>query len=251
MKRHLQLFYGVVGYLIGLGTLVYMVFWVYPWDWMPTTIDSGTADGFFPAILIDLGLILFFGLQHSLMVRPRFKAWFDRHVPYGAQRATYTLLSAFFLTLIMIFWQPLPGTVWSFREGSIGWWIATGLYFFGWSVAVIATFQIDHFGLLGLHQAWHAWWGVPEPEPSFQERGFYRWVRHPIQAGTMLGLWATPVMSMGHLLFALAFTVYILIGLHFEERDLLETLGREYVEYRKRVPMLFPFSPRRLFQTEP
>jgi len=241
MKRHLILLYGTVAYLIGLGTLTYMLLWVYPWSWMPTTVDSGTAGGLFPVAAIDLGLILLFGLQHSLMVRPRFKDWFDRYVPYGAQRATYTLISSFFLGLILIFWQPLPGTLWSFPEGSVGWWIMTALYLLGWGVAVVATFQIDHFGLLGLTQAWRQWRNVPEPEPSFQERGFYRWVRHPIQAGTMLGLWATPVMSVGHLLFALGFTLYILIGLYFEERDLLRILGAPYADYRKRVPMLIPF----------
>jgi len=245
MRRHRILFYGLFAYLIGLATLLYLLLWLYPWSWMPTTIDS-TAPTAHPisATLADLGLIGLFGFQHSLMVRPRFKAWFDRHVPYGAQRATYTLISSLFLALILIFWQPLPGTIWRFENGSLGFWIATALYFLGWGIAVIATFQIDHFGLLGLTQAWRGWRGLGEPEPSFQERGFYRRVRHPIQAGTMLGLWATPVMSTGHLLFALGFTLYILIGLYYEERDLMKTLGNDYMEYRKRVPMLIPW-PRR------
>jgi protein-S-isoprenylcysteine O-methyltransferase Ste14 len=241
MKRHLLLLYGIVGYLVGLGTLLYMVFWVYPWSWMPSTIDSGRPGPILPSLLWDLGLILLFGLQHSLMVRPRFKAWFDRHVPYGAQRPTYTLISSLFLALILVGWKTLPGELWHFGPGSPGWWVMTLLYFFGWGVAVIATFMIDHFGLLGLHQAWRAWRGLGEPEATFTERGFYRWVRHPIQAGTLLGLWATPVMSTGHLLFALGFTLYILIGLHFEERDLLRSLGKAYADYRRRVPMLIPF----------
>ena len=242
MKRTLILLYGIVGYLVGLATLVYMLLLLYPWPWMPSTVDSATPSAHpVLATLIDLGLIALFGLQHSLMVRPRFKTWFDQHVPYGAQRATYTLISSFFLALILILWQPLPGKLWHFDDGGIGYWIATLLYIFGWGIAVIATFQIDHFGLLGLTQAWRAWHGLGEPEASFQERGFYRWVRHPIQAGTMLGLWTTPVMSTGHLLFALSFTLYILIGLHYEERDLMQTLGEEYKMYRKRVPMLLPF----------
>jgi protein-S-isoprenylcysteine O-methyltransferase Ste14 len=242
MNRHLMLFYGLFGYLVGLATLVYMLLWLYPWPWMPATVDSAppSQHSVF-STLIDLGLITLFGLQHSLMVRPRFKTRFDRHVPYGAQRATYTLISSFFLALILYFWQPLPGELWRFQPGSLGWIVMTALYFLGWGVAVIATFQIDHFGLLGLTQAWRGWRGLGEPEATFQERGFYRWVRHPIQAGTMLGLWATPVMSTGHALFALGFTLYILIGLYFEERDLLKTLGSDYAEYRKRVPMLLPF----------
>ncbi|WP_457607825.1 methyltransferase family protein [Nitratifractor sp.] len=244
MKRYALLLYGLFGYLVGLGTLLYLVFWVYPWVWMPTTIDSGAPGSPLRSTAIDLGLILLFGLQHSLMVRPRFKAWFDRHVPYGAQRATYTLVSSFFLGLILLFWQPISGTLWHFDQGTFGWWLTTLLYFFGWGVAVLATFQIDHFGLLGLTQAWRGYRGLGEPEPTFQERGFYRWIRHPIQAGTILGLWATPLMSTGHLLFAAAFTLYVLIGLHFEERDLLRTLGEEYADYRKRVPMLLPFPKR-------
>ena len=237
-----MLLYGIVGYLIGLGTLLYLLLWVYPWPWMPSTVDSGPpSEHPVAAALIDLGLIALFGLQHSLMVRPRFKTWFDRHVPYGAQRATYTLISSLFLALILLLWQPLPGVVWQFENGSAGCRIMTILYFLGWGVAVIATFQIDHFGLLGLTQAWRAWRGLEEPQPDFRERGFYRWVRHPIQAGTMLGLWATPMMSTGHLLFALGFTLYILIGLYYEERDLMQTLGEAYRSYRRRVPMLIPF----------
>jgi len=243
MRLHLILLYGLLAYLVGLGTLVYMLLWLYPWPWMPTTVDSApVSEHPIMASVIDLGLIALFGLQHSLMVRPRFKAWFDRYVPYGAQRATYSLISSFFLALILYFWQPLPGELWRCEPDSLGWTVMTVLYVLGWGMAVIATFQIDHFGLLGLTQAWREWRGLEEPEASFQERGFYRWVRHPIQAGTMLGLWATPVMSTGHALFALGFTLYILIGLHYEERDLLNTLGKEYEHYRKRVPMLIPFA---------
>jgi len=246
MRRYLILLYGLLAYLVGLATLVYMLLWLYPWPWMPTTVDSAPPSQHpLIAALIDLGLIALFGLQHSLMVRPRFKTWFDRYLPYGAQRATYTLVSSFFLALILYFWQALPGELWRFELGSLGWIVMTVLYFLGWGVAVIATFQIDHFGLLGLTQAWRGWRGLGEPEATFQERGFYRWVRHPIQAGTILGLWASPVMSTGHALFALGFTLYILIGLRYEERDLLKTLGREYEEYRKRVPMLIPFMKRK------
>ena len=241
-KRFTLLILGVVGYLIGLGTLLYMVFWLYPWPWMPTTIDSGSAASWVKGLAIDIGLIALFGLQHSLMVRPRFKAWLDRHIAPALQRTFYTVVSSIFLAALIYFWQPLRGHAWCFSEGSAGWWVMTLLYFSGWSVAVIATFQIDHFGLLGLHQAWRGFRGIPEPEPTFRERGFYHYVRHPIQAGTLLGIWATPCMSAGHLLFAVGFTLYILIGLYFEERDLVRTLGPVYEDYRKRVPMLLPFK---------
>lgn len=241
MLKHIPLIlYGLLSYLLGFGTLVYMVFWVYPWTFMPSTIDSAAVD---PNILLsfftDVLLIALFGLQHSLMVRPSFKKWFNSLVPEVAQRSTYTLLSAFFLMLIIYFWMPIEGQLWHFESG-IFFWILSALYVLGWSVATLATFQIDHFELFGLHQIWRYVKKLPEPEAEFTEKGFYKYMRHPIQAGTMLGLWATPSMSAGHLLFALVFTLYILIGLHYEERDLVKTLGDAYVDYKKRVPMLFP-----------
>ncbi|WP_353662240.1 NnrU family protein [Hydrogenimonas sp. SS33] len=242
MKRLFLLLGGLAAYLIGLGTLVYMVFWLYPWPWMPSTIDSGTPRFPVPlAAALDIGLVALFGLQHSLMVRPRFKRWFTRFLPLPIQRSFYTLASSLILAAILLFWQPLPGVVWDFQNG-MGFWATTLLYFLGWSIAVLATFQIDHFGLFGLSQAWRAFRGEAEPPERFQEKGFYRYVRHPIQAGTLVGLWATPHMSMGHLLFCVTFTLYILIGLHFEEKDLVKTLGEPYAAYRKRVPMLFPLK---------
>jgi methanethiol S-methyltransferase len=116
------------------------------------------------------------------------------------------------------------------------------LYTAGWCIAFIATFQIDHFELFGLHQGYRALKGMPEPEPRFRQKGFYNYVRHPIQTGTLIGLWATPVMSGGHLLFSLGMTLYVLIGLTLEERELVKTLGEVYARYKKEIPMLFPFK---------
>ena len=240
LKNLLLILYGLFSYLLGFGTLVYMVFWVYPWSFMPGYIDMAGADhNIWLSAGVDVLLIALFGLQHSLMVRPSFKTWFDRMVPEAAQRSTYTLLSAFFLTLIIYFWMPIEGQIWHFESG-IFFWLLSALYVAGWSVATLATFQIDHFELFGLHQIWRYLKKLPEPESKFTEKGFYRYVRHPIQAGTMAGLWATPSMSAGHLLFALTFTLYILIGLYYEEKDLVKTLGEAYADYKKRIPMLFP-----------
>ena len=238
MKRSLLLLYALGAYLAGLGTLTYMLLWLYPWSFMPTTVDHAYPDGGALAPAIDLGLIALFGLQHSWMVRPRFKSWIATYLSEASLRATYTLISSLLLALLLYFWHPLPQKIWDFS--SPGRELITGLYVAGWLVAVLATFQIDHFELFGLHQAYRAFRGIPEPQATFQERGFYRWVRHPIQSGTLLGIWATPLMSLGHLLFAVAFSVYILIGLYFEERDLSRSLGKEYEEYRRRVPMLLP-----------
>jgi len=240
LKNSLLVLYGLLSYLLGFGVLVYMVFWVYPWSFMPSYIDAANADhNIWLAAGVDVLLIALFGLQHSLMVRPSFKTWFDRIVPEVAQRSTYTLLSAFFLALIIYFWMPIEGEIWHFESG-VFFWLLSALYVAGWSVATLATFQIDHFELFGLHQIWRYLKKLPEPESKFTEKGFYRYVRHPIQAGTMAGLWATPSMSAGHLLFALTFTLYILIGLYYEEKDLVKTLGEAYADYKKRIPMLFP-----------
>jgi len=240
LKNILLVLYGLLSYLLGFGTLVYMVFWVYPWAFMPSTIDSGAvADNTVPALFADIALIALFGLQHSLMVRPAFKKWFATLVPEVAQRSTYTLFSALFLALIIYFWIPIEGKIWYFEHG-LFFWFFTIVYLLGWGVATLATFQIDHFELFGLHQIWRHLKKSPPPTPEFTEKGFYRFVRHPIQSGTMIGLWATPSMSTGHLLFALTFTLYILIGLHYEEKDLLKTLGEAYADYRRRIPMLFP-----------
>lgn len=158
--------------------------------------------------------------------------------------STYTLLSSLCIVLILWLWQPLGGTLYAFESGPLyrG---ATLLYFGGWGLAFVATFQIDHFELFGLHQGYRALKGVPAPEARFQKKGFYRSVRHPVQTGTILGLWATPVMSTGHLLFSAGLTLYILIGLRLEERDLVKTLGKAYERYRREVPMLFPFGKKR------
>ena len=160
-------------------------------------------------------------------------------MPEVAQRSTYTLLSAFFLALIIHFWMPIEGYIWHFESGLM-FWILSVIYITAWTIATLATFQIDHFELFGLHQIWRYLKKIPEEEVHFEENAFYKYIRHPIQAGTMLGLWATPQMSTGHLLLAVTFSIYIFIGLYFEERDLVKTLGKAYQEYQKRVPMLFP-----------
>ena len=240
LKNILLVLYGLLSYFLGFGILVYMVFWVYPWPFMPNTIDTAAVHhNTLLAAGIDIMLIALFGLQHSLMVRPSFKTWFNTVVPEVAQRSTYTLFSAFFLALIIYFWMPVEGQVWHFESG-IFFWLFTAVYVIGWSVATLATFQIDHFELFGLHQIWRHLKNIPEPEPEFTEKSFYKYVRHPIQSGTMVGLWATPSMSAGHLLFSLTFTLYILIGLYYEEKDLVKTLGEAYADYKKRIPMLFP-----------
>ena len=241
MKRYILLLYATIGYIVGLFTLLYMVGWLYPWSFMPTTIDSGKSQNIIFSIFIDILLIVLFGLQHSLMVRDSFKKRISKYLSVASVRVTYTILSSIFLAFIIIFWQPIDIEIWRFESGFF-YWFFTILYFVGWIVAIISTFLIDHFALFGLHQAYREFKNIKEPKSKFQVRGFYKFVRHPIQAGTLLGIWATPIMSAGHLLFAISFTIYILIGLYFEEKDLYKEFGDDYQKYRQTTPMLIPIK---------
>ncbi|WP_345986947.1 NnrU family protein [Sulfurimonas sp. HSL1-2] len=242
MQQILLFIYALFAYLSAMVSVSLLILWVYPWSFMPFTIDSGKSGSF--ALVINLALIALFGLQHSVMARTAVKQVLFGALPVAFRTSTYTVLSALCLLLIILLWQPMTGTVYAFETGPL-FWAATLLYVLGWSMAFVATFQIDHFELFGLHQGYRALRGIPEPEVRFQKKGFYRYVRHPIQTGTVIGLWATPVMSTGHLLFSTGMTLYILIGLVFEEKDLVKTLGEAYRRYREEVPMLLPFGKKR------
>jgi methanethiol S-methyltransferase len=239
MQKYFLFSYALVSYLMAMASVSLLILWVYPWSFMPMQIDEGRGGDF--ALLIDLALVALFGIQHSVMARPAFKQAFFAHRSASFRASTYTLFSALCLFAVFLFWQPIGGRVWSLSSG-VGMWAMLLLYGAGWGVAFIATFQIDHFELFGLHQGYRALKGLPEPEPVFKKRGFYKYVRHPIQTGTLVGIWATPVMSSGHLLFSLGMTIYILIGLTLEERDLVRSLGAVYTRYKRQIPMLLPFK---------
>lgn len=192
-------------------------------------------------ILINTALLLFFGLQHSLMARSFFKDGLLKSVPHAVKSATYSVASSICLVMIFYFWQPIEGYVWNFQSGML-FWSVTLLYIFGWLSAFVATFIIDHFELFGLHQGYRALKNLPEPQLKFQARFFYKQIRHPIQAGTLIGLWATPSMSYGHLLLSVGMTIYVLIGLYYEEKSLIKLFGDEYKEYMKTTPMLIPHA---------
>lgn len=236
--------YGLAGYLLGLGVLGLFVLWVAPWPLLPWHVDAGGPVPLGEALAVDAGLLLLFGLQHSLMARPRFRRWLGARLPAAAVRSTYVWLSALAIGLICAFWQPLEGMAWSV-DATPARWVLGGGFVLGWGMAVWATFLIDHFELFGLRQIWRHLRNEPEPEPVFRERSLYRHVRHPMQLGVLIGLWSTPQMSLGHLLLAAGMTVYVLIGLYFEERDLVRELGPAYADYRRRVPQLLPGAIRR------
>ncbi|MCJ7764800.1 MAG: hypothetical protein MUP09_02545 [Thiovulaceae bacterium] len=207
-------------------------------------IDSPTIGIDTNPVLINTALLLLFGLQHSVMARSFFKEGLLRNVSNAVKYATFAWASSICLFLIVCFWQPIEGHVWDFQNG-LFFWTLTALYILGWLIAFVATFMIDHFELFGLHQGYRVLKNIPDPDARFQIRFFYNYVRHPIQAGTIIGLWATPSMSFGHLFLSVGLTVYILIGLHFEEKDLLRVFGEKYKAYIDSTPLLIPFSKRR------
>lgn len=239
MKKYSIFAYSLVGYILSIVTLSFLILWVYPWEFMPFYIDTPMMDIDVNPILINSALLLFFGLQHSFMARSFFKDGLLKNLSHAVKSATYSVASSICLVMIFYFWQPIEGYVWSFQNGVLFWSI-TILYIMGWLSAFTATFIIDHFELFGLHQGYRALKNIPEPEAKFQVRFFYKYIRHPIQAGTLIGLWATPSMSYGHLLLSIGLTIYVLIGLYYEEKSLINLFGEEYKKYMKTTPMLIP-----------
>ena len=202
------------------------------------SIDVGGATNLSEAIVVNLLLMSLFAIQHSVMARPSFKRWMAKFLPMACQRSTYVLLSSLILLLLFWQWRPIPTPVW--QTSGIAAWLLTGIHWLGWLIAFASTHMIDHFDLFGLRQAFVAFRGTEITGQSFRTPLLYRIVRHPLMLGFLLAFWATPEMTVGHLLFAIANTAYILVGLQFEERDLIAEFGATYQEYRRRVPMLLP-----------
>lgn len=237
IKRITILLYAVVCYLVFFGTFLYAIGFIGNFL-VPTTLDGAPRSPLVPALVVDLALLSLFALQHSVMARPFFKRWITRAIPRAAERSTYVLFSSLALILLFVFWQPLGGTVWQAESA----WARNalyGLYGLGWVVVLVATFLIDHFDLFGLRQAWFAFRGESYQPPRFVTPAPYRVVRHPLYIGWLIVFWSTPTMTLSHLLFAIVTTLYILVAIRFEERDLM-SMHPEYEQYRLDVPMLIP-----------
>lgn len=235
--RLLILFYAIVSYAVFLVSFLYAVGFVGNYL-VPKSIDVGGPANLGEAIVVDLLLLGIFAIQHSIMARPAFKQGWAKIFPVACQRSTYVLLSSLILLLLFWQWRPIPLPVWQI-EG-IAAWLLIGIYWLGWSIMLASTFMIDHFDLSGLRQAALALHGADVPGQSFKTPLLYKIVRHPIMLGFLLAFWATPEMTAGHLLFAIMTTAYILVGVQFEERDLIAQFGTTYQQYRRRVPMLLP-----------
>lgn len=237
MKRPTLLLYGFACYVLFNISFLYMAGFLSE-KLVPKAINDGEIISLPTAIAINSFLIFLFGFFHSLMARKRFKDWWVGIVSKDAERSTYVLQASLFLSLVMWQWQPMPQTLWQV-QGAFA--LAVyGIMAIGILVVLISTFLIDHFELFGLSYVWSASRSKPAPDPTFQTPLFYKLVRHPMQLGVVITVFATPHMTLGHLLFASAMTLYIVIGLHFEERSLVREFGDEYRAYQRRVPMLFP-----------
>ena len=239
------LLHGLVAYAIFLLTFSYSILFVGNL-WVPKSIDIGRPDAaagqpLALSLLVNVLLLGVFAIQHSVMARPGFKRWWTRFVPKAIERSTYVLLASLSLALLFWQWRPMPALVWQAPEG-----LATvallAVQAAGWLMVLASTFMIDHFELFGVKQVVARLSGRPLPPPVFRTPMLYKHVRHPIYLGFMLAFWATPAMSAGHLLFAVATTGYILIGIWFEERDLVQLFGQRYQDYRQRVGMLLPLK---------
>jgi protein-S-isoprenylcysteine O-methyltransferase Ste14 len=210
---------------------------------VPKTIDSGPQGPLAVALIVDLVLLAIFALQHSVMARKSFKRWWTQFIPEPIERPTYVLFSALALALLIWQWRPLPAVVWQIADPTLSM-MVQGLALAGWAIALLSTFMINHFELFGLQQVFNHLDGRVAPAGRFRTPGLYRLVRHPLYLGFLIAFWATPVMTWGHLLFAMATTGYVLAGIALEERDLVDVFGDEYRAYRKRVAMLIPFVRR-------
>ncbi|MCI0335563.1 MAG: isoprenylcysteine carboxylmethyltransferase family protein [Planctomycetes bacterium] len=239
MMRVLFLLYGLAAYLLFFVATLYGIGFVGNL-WVPKGIDDGvpTTIGF--AIVVNVALLLLFAVQHNIMARRWFKDWWTRFVPRPIERSTYVAAASLILLLLFWQWRPIPETVWHV-DGALGRWLLWALYFLGWAIVFYSSFVIDHFELFGLKQVWMHFMGREPQTAPFSERSIYRWVRHPLMLGFILAFWSAPTMSLGRLLFAVVTTVWILIAIQIEERDLAEFLGEPYRNYRKRTPMLVPW----------
>lgn len=238
MKRFTIMFYSIANYAFGVAAMVYLIAFLFNL-YVPKTIDSGEPGNAVVALVINLGLIALFGLQHSVMARPKFKAWLTRIIPQPAERSTFMLATAIVVFALCLLWQPMPAVIWQ-ATGDTAYKVMLAIGLAGWGLVLFSTYLIDHFDLFGLRQAWLYLVGREYSHLPFKTIALYKYIRHPIMTGIFIGIWFTPVMTVGHLLFAVGMSAYILIGVYHEEKDLVSAFGGKYREYIRSTGRFLP-----------
>ena len=241
MSRWLTLVFGLISYLCFLTVFAAMAAFVGGFL-LPRTVDGPPGSPPFVALAVNVALVAMFGLQHSVMARPRFKAWWTRWISAPAERSVYVMASNVAMVVLMLLWRPFGGAIWHVEAPALrsALWVLFGL---GWLAVPLASLAIDHLELFGVKQVWRHFRGRPAPTTPLRTPAVYRMVRHPLYVGWLMAFWVTPTMTVSHLLFSAAMTGYILIAIRFEERDLLAEHGRPYAEWRASTPMLIPRLP--------
>jgi len=240
MKTLFMFIYSIIAYLVGFASLL---FWILSISHLVPAISiDGTPEISFPLALIkNIALVLLFGIQHSVMARKPFKEWIAKILPRPVERSTYVLFSGIVLALLVWQWEPMGDTVWNIPEGSMWFYVMYVLFFMGFGILFISTFLINHFDLFGLRQTYFELIKKPYKPLEFRVKAFYKYVRHPLYFGGIVGIWATPSMSITHLCFAILLSSYFVIGALFEEKDLIRDFGNKYRDYQKKTSMLIPF----------
>lgn len=244
----LAVLYGIGAYVAFLVTFTYAIAFVGNII-VPKTIDSGMPGPLVEALIVNVILLGIFAVQHTVMARQGFKRVWTRIVPQAVERSTFVVFATAAVALLLWQWRPMPDVIWSVQDPiAVG--VIHGVFWLGWGILLLSTFLLNHFELFGLRQVVARLMGWKIPEPQFRTPLLYKRIRHPLYLGFILGFWATPTMTMGHLLFAVATTAYIFIGIWFEERDLVNMFGEKYRNYRRQVSMLIPLPGRRYSNTE-
>lgn len=246
MSRILAFIYGLICYLIFFVTFIYTISFVGNLI-VPKTLDSDLDGSLIKGLLIDISLIILFAIQHSLMARPSFKKWWTKIIPHPIERSTYVLMASLILLLLFWQWHSLGGIIWNIQN-PIASDIIYGIFALGWLIALLSTFMINHFDLFGLRQVYLYWRGQEYEDLGFRIPGLYKYIRHPIMSGFVIAFWATPIMTVSHLVFAIGTTIYMLVGIKLEEVDMISLYGKLYEEYQAQVSMLIPWPKSKLTQ---
>ena len=236
--RAIVLLYGVISYFLFFVVFLYFIAFVGDF-FVPKTLSTGAGIASEQAFVVNLGLMLLWGIQHSVMARGWFKDAISSFVPHHVERSTYVLATSIVLIVLMLYWQPMSGVVWQV-ENSVLQTLLWTIFATGWVLVLLSTFLTDHFDLFGLRQSWLYFVKKTYTDIAFTEVWVYQWIRHPMMLGLLMSFWALPTMTVSHLVFSIGMSIYVLAGIYFEEQGLAQTLGKDYIDYQARTSKVIP-----------